>query len=155
MGDPPSTDDPTSGKEAGPETSGAPTSNDRGESGTNVTSSRDSFRNRHRSGIPGRREVDPSDVLIRAFLAGDFDLAYNAAVELTSAYHEAILDGAKLRFKLNFGTPMCSHCEGLQAGPGVAATCFQARRCDYTNLKEGEDPPHQRKLINLLGKLPK
>lgn len=98
--------------------------------------------------IPGQRVTDPSDQLIAAFQAGDPEKAYEAALELRNAYHEAMSDAARLRFKLNFGTPTCDNCQGLVAGPQVAATCFQVRRCNYTNVKIGEAEPHQLRIID-------
>lgn len=94
--------------------------------------------------------TDPSDVLLQAFIDGNVEAAYQASLELSKAYHEALLEGSKLRFRLNFGTDACLRCEGLKAGPGVAATCFQVQRCDYTNVKEGEEDLHHRRLIDLL-----
>jgi hypothetical protein len=86
-------------------------------------------------------------------MEGDPEKAYQAALELQAAYHEALAEGSRLRFKVNFGTEVCNRCEGLRAGPGVAATCFQIQRCDYTNVKEeAADPRHQRLIASLTGK---
>lgn len=77
-------------------------------------------------------------------------MVYRAALDLKVAYKEAMLEGAKLRFKLNFGTPTCEECDGLRAGPGVIATCFQIKRCDYASLKDENQDPDQVRLITSL-----
>jgi hypothetical protein len=93
---------------------------------------------------------DPSEALLQAFLDGNFERAYSAALELQDAYHEAMTEASKLRFKLNFGTSACQNCEGLKAGPGVTATCFQVQRCDFKNVKEGDEDPRQIRVIDKL-----
>lgn len=93
---------------------------------------------------------DPSEVLLQAFLDGNFERAYSAALELQVAYREALAEASKVRFKLNFGTGICQNCEGLKAGPGVTATCFQIQRCDFKNIKEGDEDPHQARVIDKL-----
>lgn len=60
-----------------------------------------------------------------------------------------ISECARLRFELNFGGPLCENCDGLRAGPGVTATCFQVRRCDFSNLKEGDVTPKQSRVIDV------
>lgn len=60
------------------------------------------------------------------------------------------LECSKLRFRLNFNTPVCETCDGMKAGPGVVATCFQAKRCNYTNVKEGDATSRQRRVIESL-----
>ena len=86
-----------------------------------------------------------------AFYAGDVELAFIAAKELTDAYHEALVEASRLRFKVNFGTERCTNCTGLRAGPGVAATCYQVKRCDYSHIREGKhDGIKERVLLNLL-----
>jgi hypothetical protein len=65
-------------------------------------------------------------------------------------------DASRLRFKLNFGSDVCEMCEGLRAGPGVIATCFQVKRCDFTNIREDQgDPRHLRIIEGLSPKGPR
>ena len=82
-------------------------------------------------------------------------MAYDAGVRLASAYQALWTEAAQLRFRLNFGTPICDRCDGLKAGPGVSATCFQLRQCTYDNVKEGDATPKQRRVIQSLLEPPK
>lgn len=68
------------------------------------------------------------------------------------AYRRLHHELAKLRFGTNFGTDICTDCDGLKAGPGVVATCFQVKACNFTNVKEGDDANrHLRVIANLTG----
>ena len=102
----------------------------------------------HRPGVPP--EVDLEDKLDRAFESADPETAYFVAVEILKAYQAEALESSKLRYRLNFGTPVCDSCEGLRAGAGVAATCFQTKRCNYTNVKEGDATPRHLRVIRSL-----
>lgn len=73
-----------------------------------------------------------------AFESGDPRRAFQAAGLVATRLLELDEEAARLRFQVNFGTPICTRCDGLRAGPGVVATCFQVRRCRYTNVKEGD-----------------
>jgi hypothetical protein len=100
---------------------------------------------------PGVPPLDPSEALLEAFRQGDAQGAVQAAQQLRDAYHEALLEASRLRYRLNFGTSLCDNCEGLRAGPGVLATCFQVKVCNFANIKEGsQDPRHVRVLRTLL-----
>ncbi len=55
-----------------------------------------------------------------------------------------------MRFRLNFGTPICDRCDGLKVGPGVVATCFQVRQCNYDNVKQGAMTPRQSRVVQSL-----
>ncbi len=90
-----------------------------------------------------------------AFRAGNAPVAYDAGVRLASAYQTLWVEAAQLRFRLNFGTPICDRCDGLKAGPGVSATCFQVRQCTYDNVKDGDATPKQRRVIQSLLDPPK
>lgn len=59
---------------------------------------------------------------------------------------------ARDRFRQNLGTPVCENCDGLKAGPGVAATCFQRKQCFYTNWKATDVTASQHGLIDRLYK---
>ena len=135
----------SSGKDWGSEASRVAEGDSGGEVRTSIEELRDYLRRRPPTGIPGHREVDPSEILLKAFLDGNFEVALVAAQELQLAYRESLLESGKLRFKLNFGTKNCENCEGLRAGPGVAATCFQIRKCEFQNvLEESSSPRHIR-----------
>jgi len=138
---------PASSGEPGPEAPRAPTSDDGGPLGEGLEAIRDPLRNRHRSGVPGQREVDPTEVILQAFLKGDPEAVYAAAMDLSAAYREVMAEAARLRFQVNFGSKVCDGCDGLRAGPGVLATCFQVKRCNFTNIKEGSESPIQQRLI--------
>ena len=139
--------DSASGSIGGSETPGASQGDPGREVGTNSPELRDNFRSRPATGIPGHREVDPSEVLLQAFIDGDFPLALSAAQELQLAYHEALLESGKLRFKLNFGTTVCESCEGLKAGPDVVATCFQIKKCEFKSIRNGAASPRQLQIL--------
>jgi len=100
--------------------------------------------------IPGTRIVDPSEILLQAFLDGDLDGAYQAAQELRDAYHEALNEAARQRYRANFGTESCSSCDGLKAGPGVLATCFQIQKCNFDSIHEGSESSTQLRILNRL-----
>jgi len=142
--------DSTGSGPTGSETTRASGGNDPWEGRASPSPNGNSNRGRPTSGIPGQRPVDPAQTLLQAFEHGDPEVVYQAALDLKVAYKEAMLEGAKLRFKLNFGTPFCEECDGLRAGPGVIATCFQIKRCDYTSLKDGNQDPDQVRLITSL-----
>ena len=106
--------------------------------------------------VKGRpRPRDASQVIVRlnqAFLEGDPDLAYSSSQELIKEYHLLQLETSKLRFQVNFGTPVCETCSGLRAGPGVSATCFQVKQCNYSNVREGGETPSQKRILEGLMK---
>lgn len=98
---------------------------------------------------------DPAGDLLAAFQEGDPEKVYNAALVLIGDHKEALSEVASLRFRLNFGTAICDRCDGLRAGPDVAATCFDVKQCHYTSIKRGgEDPRHLHVLQNLLQRVP-
>lgn len=88
--------------------------------------------------------------MLAAFETGDPTIAFEAAKRLVEAHRALTLDAAKLRFTHNFGTPACNTCDGLHAGPGVVATCFQMKQCHYSNLKEGEGNPRMLRVLRAL-----
>jgi len=90
-------------------------------------------------------------MVLDAFGTGDPDLSYQAAVHLIEKYREQAIDLAKARYKLNFGTSLCDNCDGLRAGPGVTATCFQVKQCYFDNFREDPHPRHLRVLQTLMG----
>ena len=70
-----------------------------------------------------------------SFLTGDAAKVYEEAQKLSGAYKALQSEVAQLRFRVNFGTPICQNCDGLHAGPNVVATCYQAKECHYTNIR--------------------
>lgn len=66
-------------------------------------------------------------------------------------YREQGVELAKARFEVNFGSARCENCDGLRAGPGVTATCFQVKLCYFDNFRADNDPRHLRVLKTLLG----
>lgn len=111
---------------------------------------RSDLRGRHRPRIPGARTIDPSETLLQAFLDGDVEKAYQSALELKEAYHEVLTEASRLRYRVNFGTEACSNCEGLKAGPGVVATCFQVQKCDFDSIHEGSESPAHLRILDRL-----
>jgi hypothetical protein len=71
-------------------------------------------------------------------------------MQLVERFREVSLECAQLRFRANFGSQMCESCDGLKSGPGVVATCFQTKRCHYTNVKEGDATPRHLRVIEAL-----
>lgn len=114
--------------------------------GGNVTSSVDPDASRHPEGVP------TSDDLVAgiqsAFLTGDPHVAYQATQRLVAAHRSLQTEAAKLRFQVNFGTARCDNCTGLHAGPGVVATCFQVKRCDFSNIRAGSEDSVLRRLVD-------
>lgn len=70
--------------------------------------------------------------------------------QLVKVAREAIDDAGEARFRSNLGTEVCRHCTGLQAGPGVSATCFQLQRCYFGHLREDALDPQQALVARLL-----
>lgn len=111
---------------------------------------RGDLRIRRHPRIPGTRVIDPSEALLQAFLDGDVEKAYQSALELKTAYHEALTEASRLRYRINFGTEVCSNCDGLRAGPGVVATCFQVQKCDFDSIHEGSESPSHLRILDRL-----
>ena len=105
----------------------------------------------HRPGVPVP-EVNPADAALASFQTGDPAIAYEATRKLAEAYRSLLLETAKLRFLHNLGTSVCNQCDGLHAGPGVTATCWQLRQCHYGNLREDETTPRQQRALKLFDK---
>lgn len=143
--------DPSGGREIRSENSASQTSDAEGPGRERPPEVEYHERSRPTAGIPGTRKIDPSETLLSAFLSGDFERAYAAAMELRDAYQEALQEASKQRFRANFGSDFCANCTGLHAGPGVIATCYQVQRCDYTNFREDSvDIRSKRVITNLL-----
>ena len=129
-------------------TSGSSTRTGEWDGGSPSPSARDHSRGGHRSGVPH----DLAKAALKAFESGDPTQAFQATSDLIEAYRAQSAELAQLRFKVNFGSPICENCDGLRAGPGVIATCYQVKRCDYTNVRGDVINPTQRQVIaSLLG----
>lgn len=102
------------------------------------------------SGERGKAVVEPDEDLLRSFETGDPEVAYAAAVNLVVAYRELQRELAKVRFQTNFGSKLCENCEGLKAGPGVIATCYQVRMCNFTNFKESDHSSRHLRVLDSL-----
>lgn len=95
------------------------------------------LRSRPATRIPSLEDLALFEKAAReAFTQGDPAKAWQVMQALLDYAREAVLDGAKWRFKANFGTSVCQTCRGLHAGEGVAATCFQTKRCHYDHLRK-------------------
>lgn len=105
------------------------------EVGGTAPSVRHPLSNGHRPGIP-TPQIDPDD-LLRVFNTGNPAAVWEQAKRLVAAFRAQQLEIARLRFRVNFGTMVCENCDGLKAGPGVVATCFQAKQCHFSNIREG------------------
>lgn len=138
------------GEEFGPQVSGTSAGHPGRQIGSGPAQLRYNLGVRPSTRIPGTRVEDPSEVLIREFLKGNFEAAYQAAQEIQVAYHEALLEASQQRFKANFGGPMCDNCSGLKAGPGVLATCFQVKRCNFDSVREGTESLVQLRVLEQL-----
>jgi len=121
-----------------------------GQSRDAVASVRDNLTDGSRPRVPPA-QVDPED-LLRSFETGDPSAVYLEAQKLVQAYQKQSLELAQYRFKVNFGTPICTNCDGLRAGPGIVATCFQRQQCHYSNFKEGDHTPKVGRVLDRLFK---
>jgi hypothetical protein len=142
--------DQTGGPDRGQEGSRSQEGHPRGSVRKDTPELRNHLRYGSGARIPGTRVVDPSEILLQAFLDGNFEEAYQAAQELKAAYHEALNEAARQRYRANFGTESCNSCEGLKAGPGVLATCFQVQKCNFDSIREGSESPTQLKILSRL-----
>lgn len=85
-----------------------------------------------------------------AFRSGKPARAWELVQQLLTFSRKAVIEAGQARFKVNYGTTTCETCDGLKAGEGVLATCFQVRQCYYRNVKAGSESPKQRSIINEL-----
>ena len=121
----------------------------RGQAGTDPQEVRNHLRDGSHPRVP---DQDLGFVALRSFQTGNPSEVYRHVQELAQAYQDSLDEAAELRFKLNFGSEICGSCEGLRAGPGVIATCYQVRKCNFSNVKEG-DSRYRRVIDRLTGDL--
>ncbi len=110
------------------------------------------FGDGHRPGIP-REEL--ADDALEAFSSGNPATVFSAVKKLAEAYQELCVETSRLRFRVNFGTPICMSCNGLKAGPGVLATCFQIQRCNYDHILDGDASQKHLRILKSLEVDPK
>jgi hypothetical protein len=111
---------------------------------------RDNLRSRYPKGIrPEDLEVC-ADRLYQAFQVGNPTTCWDITQELLEISKFLMIELAKARFKLNFGTNICERCNGLCAGENVVATCYQIKLCYYRNVQMGKK--HQSVIDTLSGK---
>lgn len=100
----------------------------------------DNLRKRHSEGVRPE-DVDLVETEIRsAFEKGNPSEVWRLVQGLLKDFRELAIENARIRFRVNFGTDICERCEGLHAGEGVSATCFQAKLCYYDNVKKKPTP---------------
>ena len=111
------------------------------------------LRGRHPQGISVQEDVETfRSQLTVAFNEGNPEKAWEVSQRLLDFASDLVIESAKYRFKLNFGTDLCRTCTGLKAGPGVAATCYQVQQCTYSHIRADALNPRQARLVDLLGK---
>lgn len=106
----------------------------------------------HQRSRPPKRvrpeEVDEFEVQLRdAFRSGNPKQVWDLVQQLLTLSREVAVEAGQARFRANYGTPTCEKCDGLKAGKGVIATCFQLKRCYYSNLKEADTSRKQKQII--------
>lgn len=90
---------------------------------------------------PGQRILSPREIdrheraIHECFGEGDPAKAWEAVRAFIRDVRAFSNEAARGRFVTNFGSTLCESCEGLKAGPGVVATCFQLKQCFFTNKK--------------------
>lgn len=138
---------------AGPEGSGNPSSPRQGEYTQSPENDEHNHGYRHYPRVPTQETVEALESAIQeAFTTGDPQQVWVQVRELVHLSKNLVRESAEVRFKNNFGTEVCERCDGLKAGPGVAATCYQIRQCYYTNKKVDATTPKQAQLIERLAK---
>jgi hypothetical protein len=85
--------------------------------------------------------------LAEAFRSGQATKVWELSQQLVKVARSAADEAAQARFKVNLGTDTCDNCEGLKAGVGVTATCFQLKRCFYDNVRGTELSSKQKTVI--------
>jgi hypothetical protein len=134
----------------GPSGGGDPDRAGSGPSGSIPEASGDHWGNRPHERVPHPREVETlEEGIAKAFREGDPAQAWLLSQKLIELAREAVAEASRSRFKVNFGTPRCERCDGLKAGPDVAATCYQVRQCHYGNIKQGDLTPKQSRVLRL------
>lgn len=111
----------------------------------------DHLRSRYPKGIWPEDLDEVERQLTQAFQQGNPVLAWSLTQKLLETARALMVEAAKARFEVNFGTPTCERCEGLRAGDGVVATCYQMKLCYYRNTKKETTPKQQGIIDSLLG----
>lgn len=105
------------------------------------------------SRVPTQESLDAlEEALDEAFIAASPAKAWEAAKAIVDEARVAVTQAGAARFAANFGTARCDSCEGLRAGPGISATCFQRKLCYFTNFREEAGSARQLRVITALSK---
>lgn len=133
-----------------PTGSGLAGSHELGSSRVDAPTPEHRLRSGHRAGVPTPATVDQlEDELAQAFQRGPTH-AWAASKRVLALAQEAVVEAGRARFLANFGSDVCDSCDGLKAGPGVVATCFQRRQCFFTHFKTLDMSNRQQRVINSL-----
>lgn len=123
------------------------------DGGSGSSSHERDLRRRHRPRVPRLSDVDTlEDALNQAILRSDPSQVKGILADLFAFTRRSVLEAGRTRFQKTFGSPQCDRCEGLRAGPGVLATCFQIRQCYYSNVKQGDRTSRQERIVDILSK---
>lgn len=115
---------------------------------------RDHLRGRHTERIRPEDLDTLENEITQAFQQAQPAIAWNLTRELLELSRKSLVEAAKARFRVNFGTDMCERCDGLRAGKGVVATCYQVKLCYFDNLKEKPTTRQQSIIKDLTRSLP-
>jgi len=105
----------------------------------------DHLRSRHPERIRPEDLDVLEDLIIRAYQQAQPSVAWSLTTDMLTLSRKFLTEAAKARFRVNFGTDVCERCDGLRAGEGVAATCYQQKLCYFDNFKK--TPTHRRRGI--------
>lgn len=135
----------------GPASSG-PSSGHGGQRRAGTEATEHHLRSRSGPRVSTPNDIDAlEDHITAAFRQGP-TAAWAAVGELLSVTRDVVQEAGRARFLANFGTPVCESCEGLKAGPGVVATCFQRRQCFYANFTADSASSRTQRIIESLTK---
>lgn len=149
----PGTEGPTSGPVIGKRADGESHSN--GATGRrpiqDAQTAGDHLRSRRPEGIWPEDLDEVEFQLTEAFLQGNPALAWSLTKRLLGEARALMVEAAKARFEVNFGTPVCERCDGLRAGDDVVATCYQMKLCYYRSMKKDTNPKQKGVIDKLSG----
>jgi hypothetical protein len=106
---------------------------------------------RSRSGprVTTLEDIDDLDTqLTQAFRVSDPAKIWTLVRDLLKLTRSLVQEAAETRFQVNFGSERCGSCDGLKAGPGVVATCFQLRKCFYRNIRSDDTSKKQKAVLD-------
>lgn len=94
--------------------------------------------------------MDMFDRFDQAFRSGEASALWGLSRQIRGECEKLVAEMARLRFRLNFGTPVCDDCDGLTAGPKIVATCFQVKQCHYGPVGSNGVIPGRRGVLDRL-----